>query len=60
MRHPEQEGSSSRVRYQLLPNTVIDLHSHGAMGAGLSQTYDEDEAELRIYGVVGRLDQDAP
>ena len=59
MRQTEQEGSSSRVRYQPLPNTVIDLHSHGAMGAGFSQTDDEDEQGLRIYGVVGRFDQDA-
>jgi PRTRC genetic system protein A len=35
---------------------ILDLHSHGNMGAFWSGTDDGDEQGFRIYGVIGRLD----
>ncbi len=53
---PPQEGSGARVTYQPLPDTVIDLHSHGTMPARFSHTDDEDDQGFRISIVAGRLD----
>lgn len=50
---PPQERSDKRVRYDRHPNTVFDLHSHGTMEAVFSNTDDEDEVGLGVYGVVG-------
>jgi len=35
---------------------ILDLHSHGDMGAFWSGTDDGDEQGFRMYGVIGRLD----
>jgi len=35
---------------------ILDLHSHGNMGAFWSGTDDGDEQGFRVYGVIGRLD----
>jgi PRTRC genetic system protein A len=56
LRIPPQEGSAGRVRYEPLPNTVLDIHSHGTMCAFFSGIDDQDEQGLRLYMVVGRLD----
>lgn len=53
---PPQLGSTAGVRYEPLPNTVLDIHSHGTMRAFFSGTDDRDEQGLRLYAVVGRLD----
>jgi PRTRC genetic system protein A len=42
------EGNPSSV--------ILDLHSHGNMGAFWSGTDDGDEQGFRAYGVVGRVD----
>jgi PRTRC genetic system protein A len=60
LRQPAQQGSSSHVEYNVLPNTVLDIHSHGSMKAFFSQTDDRDEQGLRLYVVVGRLDMLIP
>ena len=52
---PPQEGSAGGVEYELLPNTVLDIHSHGAMRAFFSFTDDRDEQGLRLYMVMGRF-----
>lgn len=56
LREPGQETSDSHVRYERLPSTVLDIHSHGPMRAFSSWTDDQDEQGLRLYMVVGRLD----
>jgi PRTRC genetic system protein A len=38
-------------------NVVLDLHSHGNMGAFWSGTDNDDEQGFRVYGVVGRLEE---
>ena len=38
-------------------NVMVDLHSHGNMGAFWSGTDNADEQGFRVYGVIGRLDE---
>lgn len=52
---PEQERSSTRVKYNRVPNTILDLHSHHQMPAYFSATDDADETGFQLYGVVGGL-----
>ena len=56
LRVPFQEGTFGGVTYERLPNTVLDVHSHGKMGAFFSWTDDHDEQRLGLYMVVGKLD----
>jgi len=56
LREPWQTSSSSGVEYEVLPNTVLDIHSHGTMRAFFSGIDSRDEQGLRLYMVVGRLD----
>lgn len=56
LRIPSQARDSASVRYDILPSTILDIHSHGTMDAFFSGTDDEDEQGLRLYMVVGRLD----
>ena len=60
LRQPWQDGDFAGVYYESLPNTVLDIHSHGAMGAFFSSTDNTDEQGLRLYMVVGRLDTLTP
>lgn len=53
---PLQERSCAQVRYETIPNTVLDIHSHAGMSAGFSGQDDRDEQGLQLYGVVGRMD----
>lgn len=55
LRAPPQEGEAGGVRYEVLPNTLVDIHSHGSLSAFFSGTDDRDEQGLRLYMVVGRL-----
>ena len=41
-------------------NVILELHSHGNMSAFWSGTDNRDEQGFRFYGVIGRLDGDAP
>ena len=50
------ERSAASVRYEKLPSTVMDIHSHHHMEAWFSRQDDTDEQGLRLYMVVGRLD----
>lgn len=56
LRMPCQETSACGVKYERLPSTVLDIHSHGAMRPFFSGTDNQDEQGLRLYMVVGRLD----
>jgi len=55
LKEPRQQGDGSGIRYDRLPNTVVDIHSHGHMGAFFSSIDDRDEQGLGIYAVVGKL-----
>ena len=56
LRMPAQERNGASVKYESLPSSVMDIHSHGRMKAFFSSTDDTDEQGLRLYMVVGRLD----
>lgn len=56
LRFSEQERNSASVKYENLPSSVMDIHSHGRMKAWFSYIDDADEQGLRLYMVVGRLD----
>ena len=57
---PPQDGDATRVSYAPTENAAAEFHSHGAGPAFFSETDDQDEQGLRIYGVVGRLRQPRP
>lgn len=57
LRQPVQDGEPSGVTYSKLPHTVLDIHSHGTMGAFFSGTDNRDEQGLCLYAVVGDLDR---
>jgi PRTRC genetic system protein A len=54
---PVQDRSDDKVVYQTGENVVLELHSHGAMSPGFSDTDNKDETGLKLYGVIGRLDK---
>lgn len=59
---PEQAQARYRVGYHD-PNpatVVLELHSHGRMGAYFSPTDDADEQGGRFYGVLGHVDRAEP
>lgn len=56
LKYPMQEGSGGSVSYEHLPNTLLDIHSHGTMHAYFSLIDDKDEQGLGLYMVVGELD----
>ena len=57
LRVPPQRVSASRIVYEPLSGSVLELHSHHRLSATFSRTDDADEVGLRLYAVVGRLDQ---
>jgi len=62
----DQEVSGAFVKFKRDANLedantlVLDIHSHNTMGAFFSATDNADEKEARIYGVIGKLNQDWP
>ena len=60
LRMPKQENSEGSVKYEVLPDTLLDIHSHGTLGAFFSTKDNEDERGLRLYMVVGKLDTLVP
>ena len=53
LKSPNQVGSAARVLYERPDNVVLELHSHGKIGAFFSSLDNSDEQGLRLYGVVG-------
>lgn len=51
-------GCEHGVTYANPANAILDLHSHGRMKSFFSQQDDEDETGLKLYGVVGKLDDE--
>lgn len=57
---PKQEVSGASVRYENDPEydskiLVLEIHSHGSMGAFFSSIDDADEKSDRFYGVIGNI-----
>ena len=57
---PPQLGTATSLAYAPPAGVVAEFHSHGGSRAFFSKTDDRDEQGFRIYGVVGRLDNDRP
>jgi hypothetical protein len=55
-----QQASGYSVRATPIPDAILEVHSHHAMGAYFSPTDDRDETGRRVYGVLGRLNTAAP
>lgn len=55
-----QQAPGCNVRATPVTDAVVEVHSHNAMSAYFSPTDDHDETGRRIFGVIGRLDTDAP
>jgi len=62
----DQEVSGASVKFKRDPDLeqthtlVLDIHSHNTMGAFFSGTDNADEKEARVYGVIGKLNQEWP
>ena len=52
---PPQEGSGGHVDYEVVPNTVVGIHSHGSMGAFFSGTDTRDDQGFIVSVVLGEL-----
>lgn len=52
---PVQDGGGGSVVYEVGESVVLDLHSHGHMGACFSPQDDQDEKGLKLFAVVGKL-----
>jgi PRTRC genetic system protein A len=57
---PEQRVGPLAVEYATKDGWVVEVHSHLDGPAYFSSTDTADEQGLRLYGVVGRLDQPRP
>ena len=58
--YPQQVGDAGSCLYERVPDTVMELHSHGLMQSFFSGTDNRDELGLQIYAVVGNLDMLTP
>jgi PRTRC genetic system protein A len=52
---PAQEREGGQVVYECEDRVVLDLHSHGTIGAWFSNKDDKDDKGLKVYGVIGNL-----
>jgi len=52
---PVQDRGAGSVVYEVGESVVLDLHSHGHMGARFSWQDDQDEKGLKLSAVVGKL-----
>ena len=64
---PEQTVSAASVNYKNDKEyegdkfiLVLEMHSHGSMGAFFSATDDKDEKADRFFGVIGHISQQDP
>jgi PRTRC genetic system protein A len=56
LKEPPQEAGPGHVTYDVLPNTVLDIHSHtGSMPAIFSGIDDHDEKGFAVYAVAAEL-----
>lgn len=54
---PAQEDKPAHVRYNNPDNIVVDLHSHGHIGAFFSPEDNRDDQGFRISAVLGMMDR---
>jgi PRTRC genetic system protein A len=52
----QRRGSGGGLAFENMDNVILDIHSHHKMQAWFSPRDNTDEAGLRLYAVVGRLD----
>ncbi|MBA7676844.1 hypothetical protein ES703_85089 [subsurface metagenome] len=52
---PVQDKSAGSVVYEVVNAVVLEMHSHGQMGAFFSTTDNTDETGLKLYAVIGKL-----
>jgi hypothetical protein len=57
---PEQTVAPFAVEYTAVEDLVLQVHSGRNGAARFSDTDDRDEQRLRLYGVVGKLDELRP
>jgi len=57
---PAQIQSVCALEFYAAAGAVIDLHSHGYLGAFFSDVDDADEQDLRFYAVIGNLGDGQP
>jgi len=57
---PRQTISPTAVEYAPADGWLLEVHSHRDGAAHVSTTDTADEQRFRLYGVVGRLDQERP
>ena len=57
---PDQEREAGGVKYERIPDTVLDIHSHGLLGAFFSRADDADEQGLGLSMVAGEVDRPVP
>jgi PRTRC genetic system protein A len=57
---PEQRVGPTTVEYERHERWLLEVHSHVDGRAYFSSTDSADEQRLRLYGVIGRLDQQRP
>ena len=59
---PKQKGTSSSLKYEhdQSGRMIAEFHSHGRLPAFFSTTDDQDEQGFRIYGVVGKTENETP
>jgi hypothetical protein len=61
VRKPEQDGTGGRVKYNVIPGTLMDIHSHtGEMPAEFSFIDNIDEQGFKLYAVAADTGSDAP
>ncbi|HUV51629.1 MAG TPA: Mov34/MPN/PAD-1 family protein [Dehalococcoidia bacterium] len=58
--HPQQLGTEASCMYERVPDTVMEIHSHGLMSPFFSGIDNADEQSMAIYAVVGGLDRFIP
>jgi len=52
---PVQDKEAGKVVYEVGNAVVLEMHSHGHIGAWFSGQDNMDETGLKLYGVVGKL-----
>lgn len=57
---PWQDRSGGGVTYERLPETALDIHSHGTGHAFFSTIDNHDEQGLKLYAVIGKVDMLLP
>ena len=57
LQYPPQTTGPTHVKYESLPNTVLEIHSHADGAARFSRIDDDDEQGLALYGVAGTISE---